>query len=97
MYYKQEDNLSSDLILAIGISYMEIGQPYKAIYQFERIIVNGDISFSDTALWYKALALLRAEEYGSCNLILTQLSKNEDSDYIKESQVLLTKVNRLKK
>ena len=95
-YFKQNDNLDSDLLLAVGIAYTETNQPYKAVYQFDRIIDNRDFNYSDTALWYKALALLKANEIEDCQRILNQLVEDDSSEYIIESKSLLIGLAQVK-
>ena len=95
-HFKQNDNLGSDLLLAVGIAYTETNQPYKAVYQFDRIIDNGDFNYSDTALWYKALALLKANEINDCERVLNQLVEDNSSEYVTKSRSLLSGLTHIK-
>jgi len=95
-YHKNRTDLNSDLILASGIAYLESNQPYKAIFQFNKIIENKDFNFEDQAIWYKSLALFKANEYNQCSTELEKLINNIDSEYHAESSALMRDLNTLK-
>jgi len=95
-YHKHRDDLMSDFILAIGISYTESGEPYKGIYQFDRIIDNQDFNYKNMALWYKALALLKADETLDCMKVLETLVSSQ-SDFQKPAKALLKDLKKLRK
>ena len=93
--FKNSQDLSSDLILAAGIAYLETNEPYKAIFQFEKIITNGDFNYEESAYWYKALALIKAEEYIASQSILEQLLANKNSQYSERSRLLIRDLESL--
>ena len=93
-YHKQKDDLTSEFILAIGVAYTESGEPYKGVYQYDRIIDNQDFSFLDIALWYKSLALLKADEKTDCIKILEELI-SRDSEFRKQAEALLKDVRKI--
>jgi len=94
-HHKQNDELSSDFILAVGIGYTEIDQPYKGIYQLDKIIDNKDFNFIDSALWYKALALLKANEIKNCKEVLAIILNNKNSEYYSKAEELNKELQRI--
>ena len=93
--FKNSTSLSSDLILAAGIAYLETNEPYKAIFQFEKIIANGDFNYEEAAYWYQALALIKAEEYHASQAILEKIVTTQDSQYSEKSKLLIKDLKKL--
>jgi len=92
--FKSREDINSDLILACGVSYMETDQPYKAIFQFNRIIENQDFSFVDAAQWYKTLALFKAQEFTQCSESLSIVVSNQDSDFYEKGIAFQTDLQK---
>ncbi len=80
---------SSTLILATGITYLELDQPRKALDLFEQIDGRGDFNFADEVKWYSALAYLKAGEMDRSKTYLQQLSSNKKNKYYKNAKELL--------
>jgi len=93
--FKNQENLQSDLILASGIAYLETDAPYKAIFQFNKIIENQDFNYEESAIWYSALALFKAEEYNACKTKLEELVSDNGSSYHSKSKDLIKELNRI--
>lgn len=93
--FKNDTEQQSDLILASGIAYLEIDQPYKAIFQFKKIIENEDFNYMESAQWYEALALFKAEEYSSCKEKLEKLAEDHSSQYYVQSSGILKEMGNI--
>lgn len=93
--FGQREDLTSEVILASGVAYVEMDSYDKAIKQFDVIIDNNDFSYADQASWYKAMTLLRADDLISCRRVLQEIILNPDSDYKAESQSLLKKLDSI--
>lgn len=91
-HFKSDADQQSDLILASGIAYLEIDQPYKAIFQFKKIIENEDFNYMESAQWYEALALFKAQEYQSCKEKLERLAGEDGSQYYARSRSMLKEI-----
>jgi len=88
-HFKNDQILGSDIILASGIAYLETNQPYKAIFQFSKIIKNEDFNYLEAASWYEALALVKAGEYTLSIEKLEVLRENVNSIYSDDSKKLI--------
>jgi len=89
---KNKDEMTSDLILAVGISYLENGDPYQAIYLFNQVIKNDDFSYIDQALWYKSMALIKAEEYKEGQVQLNKISADNNTAFAKNGKEVISKI-----
>jgi len=87
---KNSTNKSSQMLLGLGISYLETDQPKKAIEQFETIITNKDFNFEDEAEWYLSLTYLKIEDTINAKLHLDNLASDSKRDHHESAQKLLS-------
>ncbi len=88
----ETSNSESDLLLAIGIAYLEIDLPEQAIVHFQKITVNGDFNYKDEVAWYTSLAYLKLEKPDQAKPILQGLAEDIDADHHIEAKKLLKKM-----
>lgn len=93
--FESNEELTSDLILAIGISYSELDQYQKAIEHFDMIIKNQDFNFYETAMWYKAMSLLKEGQIGKCEEVLNELKSMPNTEYGSLCNELLNDLDKI--
>ncbi len=84
-----DETKSSDLLLAAGISNLELNQSEKALSYFNRITAKGDFNFEDEVRWYSALAYLKQDDITKAKELLEILSGDASADHSKEAKRLL--------
>jgi cytochrome c-type biogenesis protein CcmH/NrfG len=77
------------LHLALGISYLEIDDLEAAQNVFQNIRAEGIQLYNDLAVWYLALALIKADELDKARMWLQVLADNPEADRRVEAQELL--------
>ena len=80
--------------LALGISYMEMGDNEKAIVYFENLINKKDAPYYEQGLWYAALAETKQGENESAINHLRALSEVDGSYYFEKSAALLEELKK---
>ncbi len=60
-----------------GLSYYNIGLNKKAIVFFDAVLENNAITFTQEALWYKALSLINAENTKEAEVLLKKIIESK--------------------
>lgn len=77
------------LHLALGISYLETDDLEAAQNVFQNIRAEGIQLYNDLAVWYLALALIKADDLDKARMWLQVLADNPEADKRVEAQELL--------
>ncbi|MET0393521.1 MAG: tetratricopeptide repeat protein [Chitinophagaceae bacterium] len=80
---------AAELRLAVGICYLQTGSYDAAIKELDSVAKGGTV-FENTAVWYKAMALLRQNKLDACYAVLSALPR--EADQYKEAQELMHKI-----
>jgi hypothetical protein len=84
---------SSEIYLGLGISFLKIDQPTKAIVQFEEILKNKDFNFEDEARWYLGLAYLKLDDVPNAKNYFSILGSDSNNDHHKEAISILSQLD----
>ena len=79
----------TDLLLANGISFLQVNQTDSALRIFN-IIAEGNTVYKKQAIWYKALVLLKQNNLNECYIKLESLPP--EADNYKEAKELMKKI-----
>jgi hypothetical protein len=77
-----------------GISILGADHPDSAITQFNKLI-DAKNSFSESAKWYKALALIESERIDEAEKLLTTIVQSKSYNFTK-AEKLIKKIEKLK-
>ncbi|WP_456376904.1 tetratricopeptide repeat protein [Lutibacter sp.] len=72
-----------------GISYLELNNYVEADIIFDEIS-SGNSAFKNTAMWYKALSMLKQKQFEACKYVLQTIP--ESADEYKQAKKLLRKL-----
>ncbi len=75
------------LMLYNGISILGANHPDSAINRFD-ILINNNNRFSETAKWYKALALIETERIEEAKKLLTSIVDSKSYNFIKAKEII---------
>ncbi len=79
----------TEIELYKGICYLELNIYVEADVLFDALS-SGDSAFVNTATWYKALSMLKQEQFEACKYVLKTIP--ESADEYKQAQKLLKKL-----
>lgn len=79
----------TEIKLYKGISYLELNNYVEADIIFDAIS-SGNSAFKNTAMWYKALSMLKQEQFEACKYVLQTIP--ESADEYKQAKKLLRKL-----
>ncbi len=85
-------NTPTYLLLAAGISHLELNQPSKALMYFNQISEKKDFNFEDKVQWYTALAYLKLEDPIASKKLLKDLANDPKADHYEDAKKLLKKI-----
>lgn len=85
---------SSQLLLGLGISYLQTNQPSEAIKQFDIILANKDFNYEDEAQWYLALTHLKLNNIGEARNHLNILTSDSTKDHHEDAKVLIQNLKK---
>jgi tetratricopeptide (TPR) repeat protein len=86
-----EQNLNFDVLLALGVSYLELDDYDNALAQFEAI-GQSDAIIKDKALWYEAATYLKQNNRDLARQKLLQLQEEYPFFKAKETKKILRKL-----
>jgi len=75
------------LMLYNGISILGANHPDSAINRFD-ILINNNNRFSETAKWYKALALIETKRIEEAKKLLTSIVDSKSYNFIKAKEII---------
>ncbi len=81
---------SSQVLLGLGISYLQTEQPKKAIIQFDSILVSKDFNFEDEAQWYLGLSYLKLNDIDNAKFHLNLLASDSKRDHYEAAKKLIS-------
>ena len=84
-----QDEYNSQLILAAGIAYLEMGAYEQAIEKFNVLIDNNDKFLKDQAVWYLAMTMLKCKKVGEAKRYLEILAGDKNADKHRDATVVL--------
>jgi len=85
----ETNNNDTEIELYKGICYLELNIYVEADVLFDALS-SGDSAFVNTANWYKALSMLKQEQFEACKYVLKTIP--ESADEYKQAQKLLKKL-----
>ncbi len=91
---KDKATQSSQILLGLGISYLQTDQPQKAITQFDQILANNDFNYEDEAQWYLGLAYLKLNDIPNARKHMNVLTSDLSRDHYEEAQKLLLQLKK---
>jgi len=80
---------NTEIKLYKGISYLELNNYVEADIIFDEIS-GGNSAFKNTAMWYKALSMLKQGQFEACKYVLQTIP--ESADEYKQAKKLLRKL-----
>jgi tetratricopeptide (TPR) repeat protein len=86
---KLSNSNNLEIKLYKGICYLELNSFADADIIFDEIS-SGNSAFKNTAFWYKALSMLKQEQFEACKYVLQEIP--ETADEYKQAQKLLSKL-----
>lgn len=92
--YQEKNGANGQLLLAVGICYLQTDEEQQALNLFGQIIKNQDLFFSDQARWYAALTYLKLNQQQKAVAMLAELASNKEADKHREANVLLEQLNK---
>ncbi len=84
---------SNKLVLAAGISALELGKLDEARSRFNYITDSNDLFLSDHANWYMAMSFLKEDKSSEAKVILEKLAADPDADHHAKAKEILTLLN----
>ena len=91
---EKQDKRSSQLLLGLGISYMEGENPQNAIPYFNEIIDNKDFNFEDESHWYLGLAYLKMNDIPNAKVHFEILASDPSKDHHEQSVDIVSNLNK---
>jgi tetratricopeptide (TPR) repeat protein len=85
---------NSQLLLGLGISYLQTEQAEKSIPQFLQILMNKDFNYEDEAQWYLGLAYLKLNQIDLAKEHFNVLAADATKDHHQASKTLLSQLKK---
>jgi len=85
---------SSQILLGLGICYLQTNQPKKAIAQFDQILSNKDFNYEDEAQWYLGLTYLKLNDLPNAKKHMNMLASDLSRDHHEAAQELLSQLKK---
>lgn len=85
---------SSQILLGLGISYLQTKQSTQAIEQFNAILANKDFNYEDEAQWYLGLSYLKLDEINKAKDHLNILASDSSKDHHEAAKVLISQIKK---
>lgn len=84
---------SSQLLMGLGVAYLQTGQPNKAITQFKNILETNDFNFEDEAQWYLGLSYLKLNDIKNAKIYLGVLASDAGKDHHQAAHKILSQLD----
>jgi hypothetical protein len=90
---KQNPNDEKSLFYS-AVSYLSLGQPDKAITNFNKVLQNKNSNYFDDAQWYLSLAYIKKKDSQNAKRNLIEIQNNSKSKYQKQANETLKEMNK---
>ena len=89
-------SLDNQWLIALSVSYFEIGEMEKALQTLKIIIDKKDVFLEDKAKWYSALFHIKSGDISKATFFLNELAGDSAADKHTKAKQVLTHINSYK-